>query len=89
MSDPRKDERSAPPAGPWGVVLFPSVQGAVMGERLLQRAGLEQKLIPIPRHLSSGCGFCLRFVWRDQESVAALLDEKNVTYEQILPLEPS
>ncbi len=83
------NEHLGPPAPPpeWGVVLFPSVQGAVRTERLLERAGIEQKLIPIPRHLSSGCGFCLRFVWRDREAVEGILGEHKVAFERVLRLD--
>jgi hypothetical protein len=84
------NEHLPPPGvtGPqWGIVLFPSVQGAVRTERLLERAGIEQKLIPIPRHISSGCGFCLRFVWCDRARVEEILAAHKVTFERILPLD--
>jgi hypothetical protein len=46
---------------PWEVVLFLSVQHALRAEKLLKEAGIPCKLIPVPRHLSSDCGVCLRF----------------------------
>ncbi len=48
-------------AGPWEVVLFNSVQHALRAEKLLKAADIPCKLIPVPRHLGSDCGVCLRF----------------------------
>jgi hypothetical protein len=48
-------------SGPWEVVLFLSVQHALRAEKLLKAAEISCKLIPVPRHLSSDCGVCLRF----------------------------
>ena len=45
----------------WEVVLFVSVSHALRAEKLLLTAGIPCKLIPVPRHLSSDCGVCLRF----------------------------
>lgn len=47
--------------GPWEVVLFPSVQHALRAEKLLRGEDIPCKLIPVPRHLSTDCGVCLRF----------------------------
>jgi hypothetical protein len=43
------------------VVLFLSVHHALRAEKLLKAADIPCKLIPVPRHLSSDCGVCLRF----------------------------
>ena len=47
--------------GPWGVILLQSVHHALRAEKLLKAADIPCKLIPVPRHLSSDCGVCLRF----------------------------
>jgi hypothetical protein len=47
--------------GPWEVALFLSVHHALRAEKLLKTADIPCKLIPVPRHLSSDCGVCLRF----------------------------
>jgi hypothetical protein len=47
--------------GPWEVALFLSVHHALRAEKLLKNADIPCKLIPVPRHLSSDCGVCLRF----------------------------
>ena len=67
----------------FGVVLFHSVQGAIGAERLLVAAGLAHKLIPVPRHLSSNCGFCVRFTWTDKDLVERLLSEAKLGVERM------
>jgi len=47
--------------GQWEVVLFLSVHHALRAEKLLKDTDIPCKLIPVPRHLSSDCGVCLRF----------------------------
>jgi hypothetical protein len=77
---------SSEPAGPFGVVLFHSVHGALGAERLLGAAGVAHKLIPVPRHLSSDCGFCVRFAWADREAVARLLPAERLGVVGIVAL---
>ncbi len=45
----------------YAVALFESVSHAMRAEKLLEKAGIPCKLIPVPRHISSDCGVCLRF----------------------------
>ncbi len=60
----------------FGVVLFPSISHALRAEKLLQAIGIPFRLIPVPRHLSSDCGVCLRFPWEQREEVADILRAK-------------
>jgi hypothetical protein len=68
------------------VVLFYSTSGALRAEKLAKKAGLRVKLIPVPRHLSSDCGVCLRFESSDVEDLRAILDESRVEFEEICAL---
>ena len=62
------------------VILFFSTGHALKAEKALQKAGISCKLIPVPRHLSSDCGVCLRVVREDkQAAVATLLTEEIET----------
>jgi hypothetical protein len=69
----------------WEVVLFLSVQHALRAEKLLKEAEIPCKLIPVPRHLSSDCGVCLRFEPRLRPRVEAALRDRVAT-GAILPL---
>jgi len=73
-------------ASEYGVVLFRSVHGALAAERVLLAAGIPHKLIPVPRHLSAECGFCVRFPWARHGDVSATLDEDRLGITGIAPL---
>lgn len=60
------------------VALFYSVSSALRAEKLLKREGIMIKPIPVPRHLSSDCGICLRFEQSDEERIKRILEEKQV-----------
>ncbi len=77
---------SSDQADVFGVVLFHSVQGALGAERLLGAQGIAHKLIPVPRQLSSNCGFCLRFDWADRRLIEELLPAAQLGIERIVPL---
>ncbi len=57
------------------VLLLNGTSRALRAEKVLQRAGIACKLIPVPRHLSSDCGVCLRVAAADgvaaREALAA------------------
>ncbi|PKN35133.1 MAG: hypothetical protein CVU61_05565 [Deltaproteobacteria bacterium HGW-Deltaproteobacteria-19] len=69
----------------WWVVLFDSVHHAMQAEKLLIEEGIPHKLVPVPRHISSDCGVCLRFAAADRTRVADVLDRRG-TYREIRPL---
>ncbi len=70
----------------YSVVLFYSTSGAIRAEKLTKEAGLRVKLIPVPRHLSSDCGVCLRFESADVDKVRSIVDAARVEFEEIYVL---
>ena len=66
------------------VVLFHSITHAMKAEKRLKAAGVTIKLIPVPRHISSDCGVCLRFPREQEEAVAAAL----TGFVEILEIRP-
>jgi len=60
----------------YGVVLFQSISSALRAEKLLKKEGIAHKLIPVPRHLSSDCGVCIRFSRRDESHIREFLTGK-------------
>ncbi len=70
----------------YGVVLLESTSAALRSEKVLQQAGIQIRLIPVPRELSSNCGIAVRFAWEDQPRVAEALAAAQVPVEGILPL---
>jgi len=65
----------------YAVVLLESVSHALRAEKLLKAAGVSCKLIPVPRHLSSDCGVCLRIFARDEKTVQNILAGKVDPFE--------
>ena len=62
----------------YSVVLFHSTAHAIRAEAVLEQGGLQIKMIPTPRQLSSDCGMALRFERQDRARVVAILEEKKV-----------
>jgi hypothetical protein len=60
----------------YAVALFESVSHAMRAEKLLEKAGIPCKLIPVPRHISSDCGVCLRFAPNHRLEIEKILAGK-------------
>ena len=67
------------------VILFDSVHHALWSEKILKEKGLPHKLIPVPRHISSDCGICLRFTANLRNNIEDALTGK-VEIREIRPL---
>lgn len=81
-------KRRADPFGerPTCVALFHSTHYAIRAEKEALEDGLTVKLIPIPRHLSSDCGVCLRHLAEESPRLEELLRSRGVEYDRIEPL---
>ena len=61
------------------VMLFKAVSYVLKAEKILKKEGLPHKLIPVPKHISSDCGICLRFEPAMQNKIeAALLNKVEI-----------
>jgi len=58
------------------VYLFPSFNYVMKAEKILNEIGIAHKIIPVPRHISSDCGVCLRITEDQQKVVNETLKEK-------------
>lgn len=63
------------------VVLFESVSHALRAEKLIKAEQITCKLIPVPRHLSSDCGVCLRFNTDAKDQVENILQDRLDFFE--------
>ncbi len=73
-------------SAPYMVLLVPTTSHAIRGERVLRKAGLDVKLIPTPRHLSSDCGSALRLPASERSAAVAALEAAGVSIDGIEPL---
>lgn len=69
------------------VALFDSVSHVMKAEKILKKAGIPHKLIPVPRSISSDCGVCLRFLPEQKETIMEAL-ESNIHVSEIHELLP-
>jgi hypothetical protein len=69
----------------YAVILMYSTNHALRAESLLKKAGISCKLIPVPRHLSSDCGVCVRIKRGDKEAALRTLETAQVEIEDIHP----
>jgi hypothetical protein len=69
------------------VILLYSTSYAIRAETVLREAGIRSKLIPVPRHLSSDCGVCVRIERPDREVAQQALEAAKVEIEGIHDLE--
>ena len=71
----------------YSVILVYSTAHAIRAEHVLNRAGIACKLIPVPRHLSSDCGVCVRVARADAKAAKQAMDAARVEYKEIRDLE--
>ncbi|MCX5812070.1 MAG: DUF3343 domain-containing protein [Proteobacteria bacterium] len=76
-----KDDRN------YCVALFDSVSHAMKAEKILKKAGIPHKLIPVPRSISSDCGVCLRFLPEQKDAIIDAL-ESTIRISEIRELLP-
>lgn len=71
----------------FAVILVHSTSHAISAERVLRRAGLDAKLVPTPRHLSSDCGMAVRIPAASETAGRQALEGAGVPYERIAGLD--
>jgi hypothetical protein len=69
----------------YDVILFKAVSYALKAEKILKAEGIPHKVIPVPKHISSDCGICLRFHPATRDKIEAALLNK-VEMEEIREL---
>ena len=67
----------------YAVILVYSTSYAIRAEQILHRAGFKSKLIPVPRHLSSDCGVCVRFDDGQREAIDRILGDSGMEIQGI------
>ena len=63
---------------PYAVILFFTSNHAFRAEKILIDRGIACRLVPVPRHLSSECGVCLRIERAQREAVMPILTDAQV-----------
>lgn len=66
-----------------GVLIFHSIHRVMKAEKVLKKAGLDVRLMPVPRQLSSDCGLSLAFPMKDREAVEQVLEAHGCAFEEL------
>ncbi len=69
------------------VVLVYSVSHAMKIESFLKKAGCACSMVPVPRHLSSDCGVCVRFAHEIHSKVEDAIQQANLEVAGIFSLD--
>ena len=68
------------------VVLVDNSSHAIKAKKALIENGIDAKLIPTPRSVSSNCGSAVRILEKDWLEAKKALDENEAAYTQIVPI---
>ncbi|SMB99649.1 Protein of unknown function [Thermanaeromonas toyohensis ToBE] len=71
-----------------GIIIFPTVEEALKGEKVVKKAGYEGKLVAPPPALRKGCDLAVEIELVEQTAIARAL-QGQVYYIGIYPLEGS
>ena len=72
-------------SAPNGVVIYKTTTAAYASEVALHAAGLQAKVIGVPRSLSTDCCLGVRIRWLDHESVRETLRKAGIEFLQVYP----
>ena len=67
----------------YSVILFFSNNYTIWASNVFKKKEISHKLIPVPRHLSSDCGYCVRFNSSDLTVIESLLSENGIEFDRI------
>lgn len=62
----------------YSVMLVYATSHALRAEKLLLQANITCRMIPVPRHLSSECGVCMRIETIDRKNAIEVLQNGNL-----------
>ena len=65
----------------FGVILFNTTTSAIRSEKIVQKKGIDAKLVSTPRQFSSDCGLSLKFQWGSLDEILEILKGRNIEFE--------
>jgi len=66
------------------VILFNSTNYAIWAQNELKENQIFAKMINVPRHLSSDCGYCVEIETINKEEVEKILNKNKIDFEKIV-----
>lgn len=68
------------------VILVENSSHAIQAKKVLIANGIDARLIPTPRSVSSNCGSAVRILEKNWLAAKKILEENEAAYSQIVPL---
>ncbi len=68
-------------------ILFHSNNHVFWAQDILKEQGISHRIIPVPRHLSSDCGYCISAAASQRTTIAALLEEERIDIDRIVDVD--
>ena len=68
------------------VILFHSTNHAMWASDVFKGKKIKHKMIPVPRNLSSDCGYCLKIDSKDKIDAETVLTEHSIEFDKIVNL---
>ena len=65
------------------VILFHSSSEAMWASRVLKKNKIEHKLISVPRHLGSDCGYCVSLSNTDSSNAMEIIRGEKVPFDRL------
>ncbi|HRX17341.1 MAG TPA: DUF3343 domain-containing protein [Spirochaetota bacterium] len=65
------------------VILFHSSSEAMWASRVLKKNKIEHKLISVPRHLGSDCGYCVSLSKTDSPNAMEFIRTEKVPFDRL------
>lgn len=62
------------------IAIFHNIRAVIKAEFACRSGGLHTTVVPLPEHLSSECGMCLRLEC-DTELFVAIMNEHDIEYQ--------
>lgn len=62
----------------YSIAVFRSAREAIKADRICRDNSLETRVIPVPKHISSECGMCLKLLTQQSERVKEIIEKNNI-----------
>jgi hypothetical protein len=69
-----------------GIIIFHDVAGAMQGEKAVNAAGYEARLVAPPPQMRMGCDLAIEINLVEQAGIERLFKDKDVAFKEVLPL---
>ena len=63
------------------IVTFHTIADAMHMEQAAKKAGIEGRVIPVPRELSSGCGISWASPPEEEEKILRVIEKEKIEFE--------